>query len=63
MILKVYNDGSKENLYPQKDGMLPEQFRSLNAAQVRAERLRNLGADVEVVPTSVALKYPIPKRW
>jgi hypothetical protein len=64
MILKVFNDESKENLYPQGDGELPVQFSAKDEAEQDAARKRKLfEINFEVVSAEIALTYPIPKRW
>jgi len=64
MILRVFNDGSKENLYPEKDNELPKSYDSLEEATKHAKELEHLfGEKMEVVTMKEALKYPIPKRW
>jgi len=64
MILRVLNDGSKENLYPEKDNELPKSYDSLEEATKHAKELEYwFGEKMEVATMKEALKYPIPKRW
>ena len=63
MILKIFNDNTKENLYPDHDGELPIQFETREEAEAKAESMRKIWDALEVVTVEEALKYPIPKRW
>ena len=63
MILKVFADGSKENLYPAENGELPTQFDSFEAVEEKRQRLIKLFGDwFETTTMEKALEHPIPKR-